>query len=57
VLKLKKDDKRYTGYTENLKLRFEQRNKGLVHSAENRRTLGLIYFETSLNMGVSSKAG
>ena len=30
VLRSLKDEKNYTGYTKNLKLRFEQHNKGLV---------------------------
>ncbi|MCK5084809.1 MAG: GIY-YIG nuclease family protein [Candidatus Pacebacteria bacterium] len=39
----------YTGYTKNLKLRFEQHNKGLVKSIKNRRPLKLIYYEACLN--------
>ena len=42
VLKSKKDKKNYVGYTENLKLRFEQHNKGLVASTKNRRPLVII---------------
>jgi len=49
VLKSLKDGKNYTGYTKNLKLRFEQHNKGLVKSTKNRRPLKLIYFEGCLN--------
>lgn len=44
-----KDNKYYTGYTKNLKLRFEQHKKGLVESTKNRRPLKLIYFEACLN--------
>jgi putative endonuclease len=44
-----KDHKKYTGYTKNLKLRFEQHTKGLVASTKNRRPLKLIYFEACLN--------
>ncbi len=44
-----KDNKIYTGYTENLKLRFEQHQKGLVESTKNRRPLKLIYAEACLN--------
>jgi len=44
-----KDKKFYTGYTENLKLRFEQHKKGLVKSTKNREPLKLIYYEACLN--------
>jgi len=44
-----KDKKLYTGYTKNLKLRFEQHLKGLVKSTKNRRPLKLIYYEACLN--------
>ena len=49
VLKSDKDNKFYTGYTKNLKLRFEQHQKGLVDSTENRRPLKLIYYEACSN--------
>jgi len=49
ILKSLKDNKFYTGYTKNLKLRFEQHNKGLVTSTKNRRPLELIYFEGCIN--------
>ena len=39
----------YTGYTENLKLRFEQHQKGKVDSTKNRRPLELIYYEACQN--------
>lgn len=45
VLRSKKDRKNYIGYTENLKLRFEQHYKGLVDSTKYRRPLKLIYYE------------
>lgn len=48
VLKSKKDNKNYTGYTKNLKLRFEQHTKGLVESTKNRKPLILIYYEACL---------
>jgi putative endonuclease len=44
-----KDRKFYTGYTKNLKLRFEQHNKGLVESTKNRKPLRLIYYEACLS--------
>ena len=43
VLRSLKDGKNYTGYTKNLKLRFEQHCNGAVES------LILIYFEGCLN--------
>ena len=45
VLKSEKDKKLYTGYTKNLKLRFEQHQNGEVDSTKYRRPLKLIYFE------------
>jgi putative endonuclease len=49
VLLSKKDKKFYTGITENLKLRFEQHNKGVVESTRDRIPFELIYFEACLN--------
>ncbi len=49
VLLSKKDNKLYTGYTKNLKLRFEQHCKGLVKSTKYRMPLELIYYEACLN--------
>ena len=49
VLLSKKDKDRYVGYTKNLKLRFEQHQKGLVLSTKNRRPLKLIYYEACIN--------
>jgi len=49
VLLSEKDGRHYTGYTQNLKLRFEQHNKGEVESTRHRRPLKLIYYEACLN--------
>jgi putative endonuclease len=49
VLQSMKDLKFYTGYTKDLKLRFEHHNKGLVESTKERRPLKLIYYEACLN--------
>ncbi len=49
VLKSEIDGKFYTGYTKNLKLRFEQHQKGKVNSTKNRKPLKLIYYEACLN--------
>jgi putative endonuclease len=44
-----KDGDLYTGFTEDLKLRFEQHNKGLVESTKDRKPLKLVYYEASLD--------
>ena len=49
VLHSKKDKKFYVGFTEDLKLRFEQHNKGQVESTMKRRPLELIYYEACLD--------
>jgi putative endonuclease len=49
VLQSAVDDKFYTGYTKDLKQRFEQHQKGEVPSTKNRRPLKLIYYEACLN--------
>ena len=42
VLYFTKDKKFYTGYTKNLKLRFEQHQKGLVDSTKKRGKFNLV---------------
>jgi len=49
ILKSIKDGRFYVGFTENLKVRFEQHNKGLVGSTKNRRPFKLIYYEACLD--------
>ena len=49
VLQSLKDFNFYYGYTNNLKSRIEQHNKGDVESTKYRRPLKLIYFEGCLN--------
>lgn len=49
VLRSKRDGKLYTGYTKNLKLRFEQHSAGQVESTKDRRPLVLIYYEACLD--------
>jgi len=44
-----KDGKLYTGYTNNIKLRFKSHNNGEVKSTKHRRPFKLIYFEACLN--------
>ena len=49
VLQSLKDKKFYVGRTENIKLRLEQHNKGLVNSTRMRMPLKLIYYEVCLS--------
>jgi putative endonuclease len=49
VLISEKDGNLYTGFTKNLKVRFEQHNKGQVESTRGRRPMKLIYYEACLN--------
>ena len=55
VLQSRKDGKFYTGLTKDLKLRFEQHNKGLVDSTRERRPLKLIYYEACLDKDDAAK--
>ena len=45
ILKSKKDNNLYIGYTDNLKQRIKEHNKGLVRSTKPRLPFGLIYYE------------
>jgi putative endonuclease len=49
VLISEKDKQWYTGYTANLKLRFEQHQKGEVRSTKGRRPFTLLYYEACLS--------
>lgn len=49
ILQSGNDGKFYTGFTKNLKLRFDQHNKGLVESTRNRIPLRLVYYEACLH--------
>ncbi len=44
-----KDNNFYTGFTKNLKLRFERHKKGLVESTKDRLPVKLIYYEACLD--------
>jgi len=44
-----KDKNFYTGCTKNLKLRFEQHNKGVVESTTDRGPFKLVYYEACLH--------
>jgi len=49
VLQSLKDFKFYVGYTDDLKRRKVEHDKGLVTSTKNRRPLLLVYYEAGLN--------
>jgi putative endonuclease len=49
VLLSRKDGKRYIGYTNDLKLRFEQHQRGYVESTRYRRPFDLVYYEACLD--------
>jgi len=49
VLISEKDNKFYTGFTQDLKLRFEHHINGNVKSTTIRRPLILIYYEACIN--------
>ncbi len=55
VLLSRKDGKLYTGYTKDLKQRFEQHQNGVVFSTKNRRPLELIYYEACLDQNDATK--
>ena len=55
ILQSLKDMKFYTGFTKDLKLRFERHNKGLVDSTKDRRPLELIYYEACLSQDDATK--
>jgi putative endonuclease len=55
ILESLKDSKFYTGFTKDLKLRFEQHEKGLVNSTKDRRPLRLIYYEACLSQEDATK--
>jgi len=49
VLQSERDGKFYAGFTQDLKLRFEQHNKRLVESTKDRRSLQLIYYQACID--------
>ncbi len=55
VLQSQSDGNFYTGYTKDLKLRFEQHQKGMVPSTKNRRPLKLLYYEACLDQTDATK--
>lgn len=55
VLLSKIDGYFYTGFTKNLKLKFEQHNRGLVESTKHRKPFELIYYEGCLDQDDATK--
>lgn len=49
VLRSKKDNKLYIGFTDDLKSRVNKHNKGLVISTKSRIPLELVYYEACLS--------
>jgi putative endonuclease len=49
VLKSKKDGKLYVGWSNNLKLRMQKHNKGLVSATKYRLPIELVYYEACSN--------
>ena len=49
ILKSLRDGNKYVGYTNNLRKRIIQHNKGMSFSTKSRRPLKLIYFEACLD--------
>lgn len=45
VLKSKKDNELYVGFSSNLKKRIEEHNKGFVNITKGRRPFKLVYYE------------
>jgi putative endonuclease len=50
ILKSERDNLMYTGYTDDLKNRISNHNKGKVLSTKNRIPLVLVYYEACTNM-------
>ncbi len=49
VLKSKKDNNLYIGFSNDLKKRLVEHNKGLVESTKTRRPLKLVYYEACID--------
>ena len=55
VLQSDKDGRFYTGFIKDLKLRFEQHDKGLVESTRDRRPPTFVYYEACLHQDDATK--
>ena len=55
VLQSESDGQFYAGFTKDIKLRFDQHDKGKVESTKMRRPLKLIYYEACIDQGDNVK--
>lgn len=55
VLRSELDKNFYVGYTKDLKLRFENHQKGMVESTRERRPLKIIYYEACIEREDATK--
>jgi putative endonuclease len=55
ILHSSRDDKLYTGYTNDIKRRVIEHNGGKVESTKNRRPLKLIYYEAYIEKSDAEK--
>ena len=55
VLQSEKDGMFYTGYTKDLKLRFEEHNRGQIDSTRDRKPFRLIYYEACIHRDDATK--
>ena len=57
VLQSDKDSKFHTGFSQDLKLRFEQHNNGLVECTKDRRPLKQVYYEACIDRSDGIRTG
>ena len=50
ILKSRKDNSLYVGYTNNITRRLQQHNNGAVKYTQNRRPWTLVYYETFISI-------
>ena len=55
VLRSRKDGDLYTGYTSDLRKRFEEHQSGAVQSTKNRLPVELVYYEACLSQADATK--
>jgi putative endonuclease len=55
ILKSKRDNHIYAGYTKDLRKRLEKHNQGQVEATKNRRPFTLIYYEAYLHQQDATK--
>jgi putative endonuclease len=55
VLRSRKDGDLYTGYTSDLRKRYEEHQSGSVQSTRNRLSIELVYYEACLSQADATK--